>query len=87
MAGSGLLLNIKRLQHSMAVTIVVVDGSMLDSGNNRGKNFTRAKIQRRRAQLEESDTGDPTEFDAADWQESTEALTLKVTRLTEKLMN
>jgi hypothetical protein len=53
--------------------------------NNRDKNFTRAKVERRRAQLEESIARYLSQLDTADGQEPTEALAAKVTRLTEKL--
>ncbi len=53
--------------------------------NNRDKNFTRAKVERRRAQLEESVARYLSQLDTADRQEPTEALAAKVTRLTEKL--
>ena len=53
--------------------------------NNRDKNFTRAKVERRRAQLEESIARYLSQLDTADRQEPTEALAAKVTRLTEKL--
>jgi hypothetical protein len=53
--------------------------------NNRDKNFTRAKVERRRAQLEESVTRYLSQLDTADRQEPTEALAAKATRLTEKL--
>jgi hypothetical protein len=33
---------------------VAIDGSKFKAVNNRDKNFTRAKVERRRAQLEES---------------------------------
>jgi hypothetical protein len=33
---------------------VAIDGSKFKAVNNRDKNFTRAKMERRRAQLEES---------------------------------
>lgn len=33
---------------------VAIDGSKFKAVNNRDKNFTRAKVDRRRAQLEES---------------------------------
>jgi len=49
------------------------------------KNFTKAKVQRRRAQLEESVARYLSQLDTADRQEPTEALAAKVTRLTEKL--
>jgi hypothetical protein len=53
--------------------------------NNRDKNFTRAKVERRRAQLEESVARYLSQLDTADRQAPTEALAAKVTRLTEKL--
>src|ERR1700734_136358 len=49
------------------------------------KNFTRAKVERRRAQLEESVARYLSQLDTADRQEPTEALAARVTRLTEKL--
>jgi Holliday junction resolvasome RuvABC endonuclease subunit len=48
-------------------------------------NFTRAKVERRRAQLEESVARYLSQLDTADRQEPTEALAVKVTRLKEKL--
>src|SRR5271168_4647344 len=60
---------------------VAIDGSKY----NRDKNFTRAKVERRRAQLEESVARYLSQLDTADRQEPTEALAAKVTRLTEKL--
>jgi len=53
--------------------------------NNRDKNFTKAKVQRWRAQLEESVARYLSQLDTADRQEPTEALATKVTRLKEKL--
>jgi hypothetical protein len=53
--------------------------------NNRDKNFTRAKVERRWAQLEESVPRYLSQLDTADRQEPTETLAAKVTRLTEKL--
>jgi hypothetical protein len=41
--------------------------------NNRDKNFTRAKVERRRAQLEESVARYLSQLDTADRQEPTEA--------------
>ncbi|MHC2294277.1 transposase [Bradyrhizobium barranii subsp. barranii] len=64
---------------------VAIDGSKFKAVNNRDKNFTRAKVERRRAQLEESVARYLSQLDAADRQEPTEALVAKVTRLTEKL--
>ena len=53
--------------------------------NNRDKNFTKANVERRRAQLEESVARHVSQLDTADRQQPTEALAMKVTRLTEKL--
>ena len=69
----------------LAKASVAIDGSKFKSVNNRDKNFTRAKVERRRAQLEESVARYPSQLDTADRQEPTEALAAKVTRLTEKL--
>src|SRR5712675_1840619 len=62
---------------------VAIDGSKFKAVNNRDKNFTRAKVERRRAQLEESVARYLSQLDTADRQE--QALAAKVTRLTEKL--
>jgi transposase len=64
---------------------VAIDGSKFKAVNNRDKNFTRAKVERRRTQLEESVARYLSQLDTADRQEPTEALAAKVTRLTEKL--
>src|SRR5881398_4039445 len=69
----------------LATTSVAIDGSKFKAVNNRDKNFTRAKMERRRAQLEESVARYLSQLDTADRQEPTEALAAKVTRLTEKL--
>src|SRR5689334_8278566 len=64
---------------------VAIDGSKFKAVNNRDKNFTRAKVERRRAQLEESVARYLSQLDTADRQEPTEALAVRVTRLKEKL--
>src|SRR6202049_2280655 len=64
---------------------VAIDGSKFKAVNNRDKNFTRAKVERRRAQLEESVARYLSQLDTADRQEPTEALAARVTRLKEKL--
>ena len=69
----------------LATASVAIDGSKFKAVNNRDENFTRAKVERRRAQLEESVTRYLSQLDTADRQEPTEALAAKVTRLTEKL--
>jgi hypothetical protein len=38
----------------LATASVAIDGGQFKAVNNRDKNFTRAKVERRRAQLEES---------------------------------
>src|SRR4051794_25793873 len=69
----------------LATASVAIDGSKFKAVNNRDRNFTRAKVERRRAQLEESVARYLSQLDAADRQEPTEALATKVTRLNEKL--
>ncbi|MCS3452013.1 hypothetical protein M2222_008210 [Bradyrhizobium elkanii] len=69
----------------LATVSVAIDGSKFKAVNNRDKNFTRAKVERRRAQLEESVSRYLSQLDTADRQEPTEAMAAKTTRLTEKL--
>src|SRR5881409_3309630 len=69
----------------LATASVAIDGSKFKTVNNRDKNFTRAKVERRRAQLEESVARYLSQLDTADRQEPTETLAAKVTRLTKKL--
>jgi transposase len=69
----------------LLTTSVAIDGSKFKAVNNRDKNFTSAKVERRRAQLEESVARYLSQLDTADRQEPTEALAVKVTRLKEKL--
>ena len=69
----------------LTTTSVAIDGSKFKAVNNRDKNFTRAKVERRRAQLEESVARYLSQLDTADRQEPTEALGVKVARLKEKL--
>jgi hypothetical protein len=61
-----------------------IDGSKFKAVNTRDKNFTRNKVERRRAQLEESVARYLSQLDTADRQEPTEALGVKVARLKEK---
>ena len=68
-----------------ATASVAVDGSKFKAVNNRDRNFTRAKVQRRRAQLDQSVARYLSQLDTADRQEPTEALATKVTKLKEKL--
>jgi transposase len=69
----------------LAIASVAIDGSKFKAVNNRDKNFTRAKVERRRAQLEESVARYLSQLDTADRQEPSEALAAKTTRLKEKL--
>jgi transposase len=64
---------------------VAIDGSKFKAVNNRDRNVTRAKVERRRAQLEESVARYLSQLDTADRQEPSEALATKVMRLKEKL--
>jgi transposase len=70
----------------LATASVAIDGSKFKAVNNRDRNFTRAKVERRRARLEESVARYLSQLDTADRQEPTEVLVAKVTRLSEKLM-
>src|SRR5262245_603883 len=69
----------------LATPSVAIDGSKFKAVNNRDKNFTRAKVERRRAQLEESVARYLSQLDSADRQEPSEALAAKTTHLKEKL--
>ena len=64
---------------------VAIDGSKFKAVNNRDKNFTRAKMERRMAQIEESVARYLQQLDSADRQEPSEALRAKTTRLKEKI--
>ena len=64
---------------------VAIDGSKFKAVNNRDKNFTRAKMQRRRAQIEESVTRYLHQLDSADRQEPSLARTTKSIHLKEKI--
>jgi transposase len=70
----------------LATTSVAIDGSKFKAVNNRDRNFTRAKVERRRAQLEESVARYLSQLDTADRHEPTEALATKTKRLKEKLV-
>jgi transposase len=69
----------------LAKASVAIDGSKFKAVNNRDRNFTRAKVERRRARLEESVARYLSQLDTADRQEPSEVLALKTTRLKEKL--
>jgi transposase len=65
---------------------VAIDGSKFKAVNNRDKNFTRNKVERRRKQLEESVARYLSQLDTADLQEPSEALAAKTAHLKEKLL-
>ncbi len=69
----------------LAKASVAIDGSKFKAVNNRDRNFTRAKVERRRAQLEESVARYMSQLDTADRQEPSEVLAAKTKRLKEKL--
>jgi transposase len=64
---------------------VAIDGSKFKAVNNRDKNFTRAKMERRMAQIEESVARYLQQLDTADRQEPSEALKTKTDRLKDKI--
>lgn len=64
---------------------VAIDGSKFKAVNNRDRNFTKAKVERRRKQIEESVSRYLSQLDTADLQESSTAITLKRIRLKDKL--
>ncbi len=64
---------------------VAIDGSKFKAVNTRDKNFTRGKVERRRAQLEESVARYLAQLDTADRQEPSEALATKTAHLKEQL--
>jgi transposase len=70
----------------LATASVAIDGSKFKAVNNRDKNFTKGKVERRRAQLEESVARYLAQLDTADRQEPTEALAAKTKHLKEKLV-
>jgi len=69
----------------LAKASVAIDGSKFKAVNNRDKNFTKAKVERRRTQLEQSVARYLAQLETADRQEPSETIELKKTRLNEKL--
>ena len=65
---------------------VAIDGSKFKAVNNRDKNFTKGKVERRRAQLEESVARYLAQLDTVDLQDPSEALAAKTVHLKEKLV-
>src|SRR5271163_1480156 len=64
---------------------VAIDGSKFKAVNNRDKNFTRAKMERRMAQIEDSVARYLQQLDTADRQEPSEVLKTKTTHLKKKI--
>src|SRR5260221_9356850 len=64
---------------------VAIDGSKFKAVNNRDKNFTRAKMDRRMTQIEESVARYLQQLDTADRQERSEPLKAKTRTLKEKI--
>ena len=69
----------------LATASVAIDGSKFKAVNNRDRNFTAAKMQRRLAQIEDSVARYLHQLDTADRQEPSEALAAKTERLKEKI--
>ena len=74
-----------RLMGLLTQASVAIDGSKFKAVNNRDKNFTRAKMDRRMAQIEESVARYLQQLDTADRQEPSEALKIRTGRLKEKI--
>jgi transposase len=68
----------------LAKASVAIDGSKFKAVNNRDKNFTKAKLERRRTRLEQSVARYLAQL-TADRQEQSETIELKKPRLREKL--
>src|SRR6202008_4031420 len=64
---------------------VAIDGSKFKAVNNRDRNFTRAKMERRKAQIEESVARYLQQLDTADLHEPSAALSTKIARLQDKI--
>jgi len=69
----------------LAEARVAIDGSKFKAVNNRDRNFTHAKMKRRMDQIEESVARYLHQLDSADRQEPSPALTMRTTRLNEKI--
>src|ERR1700687_623182 len=74
-----------RLMGLLTQASVAIDGSKFKAVNTRDKNFTRGKVERRRAQLEKSVARYLAQLDTADLQEPSEELATKTAHLKEKL--
>ncbi len=70
----------------LATARVAIDGSKFKAVNNRDRNFTKGKVERRRAQLEESVARYLSQLDTIDHQLPSEALATKTLHLAQKLV-
>src|SRR6202050_432545 len=75
-----------RLMGLLTNASVAIDGSKFKAVNTRDKNFTRGKVERRRAPLEKSVARYLAQLDTADRQEPSEELAAKTAHLKEKLV-
>ena len=75
-----------QLMGLLTTASVAIDGSKFKAVNTRDKNFTRGKVERRRAQLEKSVARYLAQLDTADLQEPSEELAAKMAHLKEKLV-
>jgi transposase len=71
--------------HLFAEASVAIDGSKFKAVNNRDRNFTRAKLQRRLTQIEDSVDRYLSQLDSSDRQDPSPARETKTTRLREKI--
>ncbi len=69
----------------LATASVAIDGSKFKAVNNRDRNFTKGKVERRRQQIEESIARYLSQLDTADHQPPTLALAIKSVHLEQKL--
>jgi macrodomain Ter protein organizer (MatP/YcbG family) len=69
----------------LATASVAIDGSKFKAVNNRDRNFTKGKVERRRQQIEESIARYLSQLDTADHQMPTLALAIKSAHLEQKL--
>jgi transposase len=69
----------------LSAASVAIDGSKFKAVNNRDRNFTKAKMQRRMDQIRESVSRYLHQLDSADRQEATAAIAQRVERLKEKV--
>jgi len=69
----------------LANASVAIDGSKFKAVNNRDRNYTKGKVKRRRAQIEESVDRYLHQLDSTDRQEPTLANQMKTARLKEKI--